>query len=99
MEEHSKRNLMNSQGRRELAAPCGLYCGACSIYVARERGDQAALKAVAKRIAQLRGWILKPEEDLVCDGLPVITTSHCVPSMYYESLRYRKRDYPLCPVF
>ena len=59
---------MISQERRELAAPCGLYCGACSTYVARKRGDQAALSAVAKRIAQLRGWILKPEEDLVCDG-------------------------------
>ena len=59
---------MNSQERRKLAAPCGLYCGACSTYIARKRGDEAALDVVAKRITELRGWVIKSEEDLVCDG-------------------------------
>ena len=59
---------MNSQERRKLAAPCGLYCGACSTYIARKRGDEAALTAVAKRVAENRGWTIKPEEDLVCAG-------------------------------
>ncbi len=59
---------MDSSEHRKLAAPCGLYCGACSTYVARKRGDKAALNAVAKRISERRGWVIKPEEDLVCNG-------------------------------
>jgi len=64
----SGRNLRNSQKRRKLAGPCGLYCGACSVYVARKRGDAAALDVVAKRITEQESWVIKPEEDLVCDG-------------------------------
>jgi hypothetical protein len=59
---------MDDQNKRKLAAPCGLYCGACSTYIARKRDDKAALNAVAKRVAERRGWVIKPEEDLVCDG-------------------------------
>ena len=59
---------MNSQERRQLVAPCGLYCGACSIYTARKRGDAAALDVWAKRVTERRGWVIKPEEDRVCDG-------------------------------
>ena len=59
---------MNNQERNKLAAPCGLYCGACSTYIARKRGDEVALNAVAKRIAEYRGWTIKPEKDLVCAG-------------------------------
>ena len=57
---------MNNQERKKLAAPCGLYCGACSTYIARKRGDEAALNAMARRIAEQRGWVIKPKEDLVC---------------------------------
>lgn len=59
---------MNNQERKKLAAPCGLYCGACSIYIARKRDDEAALNAVARRITERRGRVIKPEEDLICDG-------------------------------
>ena len=50
---------MNNQEKREVAAPCGLYCGACSTYIARKRGDKAALNAMAKRITGSRGWVIK----------------------------------------
>ena len=59
---------MSSPQRKELAAPCGLYCGACSTYIARKRGDEEALKAMAECIAEARGQAIKPEEDLTCNG-------------------------------
>ena len=73
---------MNSQQRRKLVAPCGLYCGACFIYIARKRCDEAALDAAAKGITERRGWVIKPKEDLVCDGCLssqlAIVCSRCV---------------------
>jgi len=59
---------MSSQEREKLAAPCGLYCGACSIYIARKRGDEAAVNTMAKRISEARGSEIRPEEDITCNG-------------------------------
>jgi hypothetical protein len=58
---------MNIKDRNALAAACGLYCGACSVYVARERGDHEALQKTSERFSQLRGRKFEPAE-LVCNG-------------------------------
>ncbi len=48
---------MMSDTKRNLAAPCGLYCGACMIYRANKRGESETIdqmkKQVAKRMDQL----------------------------------------------
>lgn len=59
---------VTDSAERNRAAPCGLYCGACSTYIARQRGDRARLSTIAKRIGEQKGWAIKPEEDLVCEG-------------------------------
>ena len=46
---------------KELAAPCGLYCGVCGIYVATRDNNQK----FKERLAPIYG--AKPE-DLICDG-------------------------------
>ncbi len=58
---------MSINEREKLAAPCGLYCGACSTYIARKRGGEAALNTMAKRMAERWGTTIKTE-DLVCEG-------------------------------
>ena len=46
---------------KELAAPCGLYCGVCGIYVATRDNNEK----FKEKLAPVYG--AKPE-DLVCDG-------------------------------
>lgn len=46
---------------KSLAAPCGLYCGVCGIYVATRDGNEK----FKEKLAPVYG--AKPE-DLVCDG-------------------------------
>jgi len=41
---------MMIEKKRGLAAPCGLYCGACLIYRANKRGD-------AESLTQIREWL------------------------------------------
>lgn len=48
-------------GRTELAAPCGLYCGVCGIYVATRDNNEK----FKEKLAPVYG--AKPE-DLICDG-------------------------------
>lgn len=52
---------------RNLAAPCGLYCGACSVHVARRRGDTWRLGRIAERAAAHRGRLVSLE-DMACEG-------------------------------
>ena len=59
---------MEDQNRHILAAPCGLYCGACNIYLNYNSGDKEALNAMAERINQQREIKLDPETDLPCEG-------------------------------
>ena len=40
---------------KELAAPCGLYCGACSIIAAVRRGDPQLLELIAGGVAEYLG--------------------------------------------
>lgn len=58
---------MIPQEQQNLAAPCGLYCGACSIYVAGRRGDSKRLEQIARVMAEYLG---RPVEgkDLACEG-------------------------------
>jgi len=58
---------MTDQEQQNPAAPCGLYCGACSIYVAGRRGDSKRLEQIAKGMAQ---YLCQPVEveDLACEG-------------------------------
>lgn len=52
---------------RSVAAPCGLFCGACSIYQAANRGDSAFLEAAAVGIAEMLGHTVMSDE-LDCQG-------------------------------
>lgn len=61
-------NDATDSAERNRAAPCGLYCGACSAYIARQRDDRERLDAIAKRIGKVEGWVIKPDEDLGCEG-------------------------------
>ena len=58
---------MTGQKQQNPAAPCGLYCGACSIYVAGIRGDSKRLEQIARAMAEYLG---RPVEvkDLACGG-------------------------------
>jgi len=58
---------MKVQGQLNLAAPCGLYCGACSAYVASRRGDAERLQELSERVARYRGQNVDVK-DLACDG-------------------------------
>jgi len=46
---------MEGEQKQRLAAPCGLYCGACSIYRANQRGDTAMLEQIAQAFSGLEG--------------------------------------------
>jgi hypothetical protein len=49
------------ESRNELAAPCGLYCGVCAVYVAHNENDQES----KRRLAATFGLTL---EDIKCGG-------------------------------
>lgn len=59
---------MKNEERMIVAAPCGLYCGACTIYITYKSGDKEALKSMAERINQERDTKLDPETDFPCEG-------------------------------
>jgi len=50
-----------------LAAPCGLFCGACSIYQAVKRGDSEFLALAAAGISEMLGLPVEAG-DLNCEG-------------------------------
>jgi hypothetical protein len=55
------------QGNGELlVAPCGLYCGACPMYLASQEKDDQKLKAIMQQFGG--GKMQLKQEDLVCDG-------------------------------
>jgi len=43
---------MTGEKRRNLVAPCGLYCGACVMYCANKRGDSESLEQIAKTLPE-----------------------------------------------
>jgi hypothetical protein len=52
---------------KDLAATCGLFCGACTLYVARKRSDVKQLKQMAQEIATSRSRPINVQ-DLDCEG-------------------------------
>jgi len=68
---------MTKQEKNKLAAPCGLYCGACSIYIADKRDDIAKLEQMVPGISQYCGKSLEIK-DLACEGCLSDTVAiHC----------------------
>ena len=58
---------MTDAAENPFAAPCGLYCGACTIYLAGKRGDTQLLEQMAQVLEAQVGHPLTVE-DLACDG-------------------------------
>jgi hypothetical protein len=56
-----------AEGKGELlVAPCGLYCGACPMYLATQDKDGERFKALMKQFSG--GNMQFKQEDLLCDG-------------------------------
>jgi hypothetical protein len=53
-------------GREKLVAPCGLYCGACPMYLATQENSQERLNAFAQQFSARK--IQMKLEDVLCDG-------------------------------
>jgi len=53
-----------SKIKKELLAPCGLYCGVCSIYIAHKDNNQKFKQVLLKAY----GPFAKKVEDLQCTG-------------------------------
>jgi hypothetical protein len=50
-----------------LAAPCGLYCGACSILAAGRKNDPKVMELIAMGVADYLGHPVEVK-DLACEG-------------------------------
>ena len=53
-------------GGEKLVAPCGLYCGACPMYLATQENSQQRLNAFAQQFSA--GKMQLKLEDVLCDG-------------------------------
>jgi hypothetical protein len=49
-----------------LVASCGLYCGACPMYLATQENDEQRRASMQKQFGS--GLSKMPKEDLLCDG-------------------------------
>lgn len=49
-----------------LVAPCGLYCGACPMFLASQEKDDQKIKALMQQFSG--GKMQLKQEDLICDG-------------------------------
>ena len=58
---------MSYNDREKFVAPCGLYCGACSIRSAYNRNDSVLLKAMADGVSLYLGHKVEAK-DLACKG-------------------------------
>ena len=54
-----------SEVKRELLAPCGLYCGVCRIYQAHQNND---LEFKKKNLPTLHDYGAKSIDDIACNG-------------------------------
>ena len=48
---------MEDEQKRRLAAPCGLYCGACLVYRANKQGNTELLEQIAKAFSVQDGQL------------------------------------------
>lgn len=63
----SASNSKNTaQGKENLVAVCGLYCGACPMYTATQSKDEEEIKALLKQFSS--GPMTLKKEDILCDG-------------------------------
>ena len=58
---------MSYNDREKFVAPCGLYCGACSIRAAYSRNDTVLLNAMADGVSLYLGHKVEAK-DLACEG-------------------------------
>ncbi len=54
------------QINQDLVAPCGLYCGACPMYIATQSKDEEKLNALLKQFSA--GPMKLEKKDILCDG-------------------------------
>ena len=59
-------NTVNKENKENLVASCGLYCGACPMYLATQENDRQRLESIQKQFGS--GLTKLPPEDLLCDG-------------------------------
>jgi len=52
--------------KESLVASCGLYCGACPMYLATHENDEQRLASIQKQLGS--GLMKLSQEDLLCDG-------------------------------
>ena len=53
-------------GGEKLVAPCGLYCGACPMYLATQENSEKRLDSLMQQFSA--GKMQMKREDLLCDG-------------------------------
>ena len=58
---------MTGQKQKNLAASCGVYCGACPIYITGKGGDSKRLEQMARAMAHYLGRAVDVK-DLACEG-------------------------------
>jgi hypothetical protein len=51
--------------KRELLAPCGLYCGVCRVYIAHRDDNQKFKQEI---LPYFQAWGAKTVDDIVCTG-------------------------------
>jgi len=59
-------SLMDVGNKENLVAACGLYCGACPMYLATQTKDDSKIKALQQQFGA--GKTKLAAEDLLCDG-------------------------------
>lgn len=55
-----------TQSKEDLVAVCGLYCGACPMYIATQNNDEEKQKALLGQFSS--GPMKLKMEDILCDG-------------------------------
>ena len=59
-------SLVDTGSRETLVAPCGLYCGACPMYLATQEKDERRIQGILQQMSARGGKMSR--EDLLCDG-------------------------------
>ena len=78
-------DLSRSPSKRELVAACGLYCGACGIYLATQEADTEKLLQYALILNQ-------SYEETLCDGCGANRKSlHCSKMGIFINCKRQKR--------
>ena len=58
----------DAEKKNSLVASCGLYCGACPMYLATQENDEQRLTAMQKQFGSSGLMTKLSKEDLLCDG-------------------------------